>query len=533
MMQRIFLVCGLVMVPAICWGQELSWEKLAGIPQEAPFVALAVASDDPNVVAAATDKRIFVSSDSGKTWQPQNLLPANARLSAIAIQAKPETILAATDQGLYAAAGNEAGWTVAFKGIGQNARACTFAAFLPGAQNHALLGTRDGLFASQDGGRSWRELAIPIDAHEIIHASVDALGSNRAYLATTKGCFTGNLKTGGWRQILSTRTAEEMAGEGSETEQAGEDEDHLPVLRHFLRAVAVDPADADTLLLGTSHSVLMSSDGGSSWRSLPRAGLGSAAVLRLIAVRRSPLAVYAATERGIFRLQLGADSWQSLALGLTGGRARDLAHTARGVLAATDNGLLLSPIAVDPFTDPQPPSAQELLSNFVHEPSITQVRQAAIAYAEVHPDKIRRWRQQAAWKALLPSIDIGYDHDTSYDVHYDEGTFPNFQVIETQDRSRGLDLSVSWDLGDLIWNDDQTSIDTRSKLMVELRDDIVSEVTRVYFERRRLQTALLAAPPVDQKTSIEKELRIQELTALLDGLSGGYFSTHTTSPHTP
>ena len=85
---------------------------------------------------------------------------------------------------------------------------------------------------------------------------------------------------------------------------------------------------------------------------------------------------------------------------------------------------------------------------------------------------------------------------------------------------------MSWEIGDLIWSADQTSIDVRSKLMVELRDDIVNEVTRTYFERRRLQVLLLTDPPADQQKLLEKELRVQELTAMLDGLTGGYFSRH-------
>ena len=60
--------------------------------------------------------------------------------------------------------------------------------------------------------------------------------------------------------------------------------------------------------------------------------------------------------------------------------------------------------------------------------------------------------------------------------------------------------------------------------MVQLRDDIVDEITRTYFERRRLQIALLTNPPPDEQKALERELRVQELTALIDGLTGGEFS---------
>ncbi|MFH1783224.1 MAG: hypothetical protein ABH848_06375, partial [Candidatus Omnitrophota bacterium] len=59
---------------------------------------------------------------------------------------------------------------------------------------------------------------------------------------------------------------------------------------------------------------------------------------------------------------------------------------------------------------------------------------------------------------------------------------------------------------------------------VQLRDDIMDEVTRVYFERRRVQIEKELSPPSNKKEGIELNLRIQELTADLDALTGGYFS---------
>jgi hypothetical protein len=79
-------------------------------------------------------------------------------------------------------------------------------------------------------------------------------------------------------------------------------------------------------------------------------------------------------------------------------------------------------------------------------------------------------------------------------------------------------------LGELVWNNDQTSIDTRSRLMVQLRDDVLNEVTRLYFERKRLQAELLHSPPQGVMEKVEKELRLQELTADIDAITGFYLS---------
>lgn len=60
--------------------------------------------------------------------------------------------------------------------------------------------------------------------------------------------------------------------------------------------------------------------------------------------------------------------------------------------------------------------------------------------------------------------------------------------------------------------------------MVQLRDDILDEVTKLYFERLRVKMELDNLSIEDRKKRFEKELKLQELTASIDALTGGYFS---------
>ena len=62
--------------------------------------------------------------------------------------------------------------------------------------------------------------------------------------------------------------------------------------------------------------------------------------------------------------------------------------------------------------------------------------------------------------------------------------------------------------------------------MAELRDNILDEVTRIYFERIRVKMEFDNLKIEDRKKRLEKELRLKELTASLDALTGGYFSAH-------
>lgn len=66
---------------------------------------------------------------------------------------------------------------------------------------------------------------------------------------------------------------------------------------------------------------------------------------------------------------------------------------------------------------------------------------------------------------------------------------------------------------------------------MELRDGILDEVTKLYFERLRVKMELDNAAAEDKKKVFDKELKLQELTASLDGLTGGYFSRSVSVPH--
>lgn len=174
-------------------------------------------------------------------------------------------------------------------------------------------------------------------------------------------------------------------------------------------------------------------------------------------------------------------------------------------------------------------TVEEALSMFSHEPALAEIRQVAIAYSEVEPEKIRKWRKAAAAKALLPDLRVAYDDakDWQSSTYFYKDTYEE-QYLKDDDITRGHDkgwsVSLTWELGDLIWNSAQTTIDARSRLMVQLRDDILNEVTRLYFERKRMQVEMISSPPADFMSRMDKELKLQELTAGIDALTGLYLS---------
>lgn len=504
-------------------------------------LAVAVHPAQPAWVFAATPRAVYASLDHGDHWSERFQVPTQATVTGLAVNAaEPPTLLLATDQGLYGSPDGGTQWSRLFKGTGAAEQHCTDVVFHPQDRGRALLGTSGGLFVTSNQGQRWDPVRVPRAAREIRQLAWDLHQPDRLYVVSTRGLFVGGLHHGPWEQRVGVFDAEEAAVEESqqgETGNGGDSLHHLsavagsppdPALRLTLMvyAVAVDPLTPSTLYLATSRGLQRSADGGISWRWLPRSGLTSPALSHLVLRQHSPLVIYAATGHGVARYAPEREQWETITRGLANTRVHELALSRTHIWAATPHGLYRYQVPLEPFGGTEPPTVQELLANFVHEPTIHQVQEAAIHYAEVHPDKIRRWRTQANLKALLPTVDVGFEEDNDWFISARGSTSSpstdRFMVMRNP--SRSFDISVKWDLGELIWNDDQTTIDVRSKLMVQLRDDIVDEVTRTYFERRRLQVNLLTEPADDRPALMETTLRIQELTALIDGLTGGWWS---------
>ena len=159
-----------------------------------------------------------------------------------------------------------------------------------------------------------------------------------------------------------------------------------------------------------------------------------------------------------------------------------------------------------------------------NEPTVLELQRAAIRYAEVNPDKIAMWRHQAAIRALMPEVSVGYNNDIGNTISTATSNGKTNFWIGPDDVSTGWDFTAKWDLGDLVYNTAQTSIDSRSKRMVELRNDILEALNTAYFERKKLQRQLTRVTDKENPSYTEREIRIEELTATIDGLTGGYLS---------
>jgi len=503
----IFLLSGY-----ICFAGEVEWQNISR--ENLDLRTVLVNPDNPSIIYVGANNGIFKTEDSGANWR--NILSVKGQNRSVNfllfdLQDK-NSLYAATGNGLYFSSSRGRNWNRIFKGKNYLENECTTLAILPSA---IYLGTKAGLFVSQDKGCSWHKETAQLGKSHILAIAYNPKEPDYIYVACMDGVFKSKNNGQSWERTFITQPQEF----GSETEEITEDQDEEEKSSN-LRYITIDPNNLNYLYLATSRGVYKSQDRGERWELVPTYGLLSQDIRLLLVSGKSNL--YAATKSGVFEYR--NDRWQELSLHLLAEEVRFLSSDNQDNLyAACDKGLFKAKIT--DFGDTQ--ISDNIIAIYYKDgPKINEVQQAAIKYAEVEPEKIIRWRKQAKMKALLPKLTVGVDRSesTNYEIYTNATT--HYVYEGPDDKSNGWDVTLSWELGDLIYSDDQTNIDVRSKLMVQLRDDILDEVTKLYFERIRVKMEINNLTIEDSKKRCEKELKLQELTASLDALTGGYFSSH-------
>ncbi len=254
---------------------------------------------------------------------------------------------------------------------------------------------------------------------------------------------------------------------------------------------------------------------------------------------------------------------------LPGDEARSLAARSDDIvapmlLAATEGMDATGAAQIIPTID----DIQTVLGQFSHEPTVQEIQEVAMRFAEVHPDLIEGWRKGAQYRALLPKFRIQYEYNKQKTIgekrgveqkiqredNYESGIqdktddspITGIQIIEdvrstsvhkyrmisgwSSDNADARRFQneykfvFTWDFGDFLYNPSQVRISNEARNLVRLRADVLETVTQLYFQRRHLQTDLLLSPPEELRERLRLELQLQAATANIDYLTGGYLT---------
>ena len=174
-------------------------------------------------------------------------------------------------------------------------------------------------------------------------------------------------------------------------------------------------------------------------------------------------------------------------------------------------------------------SVEEVLAEFDHEPDIRSVQAMAMAYSKTNPEVTEKWLAASKRAYALPKVNLQYEKELDEANRYDyvadaEGTLSSEQDYAQVENDDKVVVKLEWRLDKLVMSSEQIRVINESNKASKLRENVLDEVTRLYFDRRRLQVESLLSPPSSLQDKIELQLRLQEMTANLDALTGGRFS---------
>jgi hypothetical protein len=370
--------------------------------------------------------------------------------------------------------------------------------------------TRGGVHVSRDG-RAWRRLVrLPLG-----EATLVALRA-RGEAAEVWAVLGGQL----WTARVGPLAPLAAAGPAQRVRIPAAPRDPGPV------DIAFDLPDAETLLVYPSALVSRSSPEG-TWRVLrPVLPPGASAARIAHALDR----YWLATDAGLLVAQTLEGPWRR-ATAPAGRRAvRALAGGGAALLVASGPDLLRA--APTPVHVARAAPAGALPA----DPAVVEVHRMALAYLSLQPaqmDGMRRAAQRRGWLPIL-SLRVGHDRGVLQRRDYDQAflsgaTRDLVDQERDQERDLALGLTLSWDFGDAAFHPEEIDVSRESRAVIELRDDVLDEITQLYFERRRTLRQI-AALDADSPEAALLQQRAAELAAGLDAWTGGWFSRRIAAP---
>jgi hypothetical protein len=164
------------------------------------------------------------------------------------------------------------------------------------------------------------------------------------------------------------------------------------------------------------------------------------------------------------------------------------------------------------------------------DPPIDALRAAATALALAEPDRAHSMVLRARLAGWLPEVRARVDRRFARSESIDLGSAsagPLAPVGIDSNNDVRYELRATWDLSRMVFNPDEIGAQFQALRTGDARREIESLVIRLYFDRRRLKAEMAAADAIATGmplSSVRLELRVAEIEAELDALTGGAFT---------
>ncbi|MDP8215346.1 MAG: hypothetical protein P9M10_09165, partial [Candidatus Euphemobacter frigidus] len=565
----------------------VTWSKVyAGAnPSQSAGLCLAIDPSNPDAVFVGTLSGIARTTDGGQTWARPAGRVSDKVITRLAIHPFDSQVVLAgvAGKGIFKSSDGGATWTQCFSKASQKANMVLSIKFAPSQPQMIYAGTRSGAYKSVDGGESWESamglgLGSTVEIRDLL---VSPTNPEVVYLATDRGVFGTTDGGNQWRRLtfgLTFKGSNFLAFDPLNAAVVWMITDNRAFQSEAPPYLDLSSGEAVTLLGSGEITV----DGKERHR-ITIENIDEENGVATIVIQSEPQTIKLKIGESA-EIDLTGNGKNDLTVTLeeiADGVPRFGLSRIAPVITPEEEAAaeLVSPEEISGLED--------LDVYFRAEPTWVEVQQAAARWAEVHPDKIAAWRRGASLRAFLPEVDFDFgrrfrsreDSDWSekysYSTSYDEesgryredslDTGDEFKTIYTggvyeferkdyeknrdetghdsgegygedygEERGdstgyrntseKGWGIGLEWDLAEFLYNKEQIRISKEARDLVELRQDVLEQVTLYFFDRRTSRIDMILNPPADAYSRVEMLLQIQQLDASLDAMTGGYFT---------
>lgn len=430
----------------------------------------------------------------------------------------PDDVLAATADGLRRSRNGGYSWPLVLTGPTPMERSINHIARRPDDPAVLYAGTGRGLQISKDGGENWEPASHPfVVASDIRWVDFDRTRRDVFYVGATWGLL--RTADGGKSFGLAYRSP-------------------WPP-QSLVRQVQIDPHDPTRVWLATADGLMLSEDDG---KTFERAGglLFVGANVRCLSPGPEPGHLIAVTDTEVWETRDAGKNWQIALFG----RVQWKISYGMFEIGRPESLLVLTEAEVLRFGPPTearaiPDSLVERYRRVIDdEPSQGEAVTTALKRANLYRPDLIAYRRAGRWSALLPRVKFvwamqtfGAGRDRAEII--DTGpAVPERVSDRLADRANGAWMVLAkWDLANLVFRRSEAPIARVGRANSFAEWSLRSTVINLYQERRRLQFESFVDDGGDPRLALMRTLRLEELTAHLNVLTGGRFAPR--SAHTP
>ena len=420
-------------------------------------------------------------------------------------------------------------------------------------EDRVYVGTVDGLYRSTDRGRTFIRIfqgrSSPSE-RMVNSVATDPHDPRRLLMGTANGLFYSRDRGATFFKTLNFYMRDAyireiwfdpeqrglvhvaMGGSAMASPDGGQNWitthwDGLSGPRSDVQSISLGPQNLR--LIGTRDGVFASWQGGEmgSWRRRGYRFVGTY-IIKVLATT-DPRVWFALTRDGLWVTGDAGLNWTPYFV--TGGKGTPRWIAAHG--GNPDHLWLITNRQVFRMGPPpklrQVAPARAMPRRILDVPPLYTLHKRVLRHNQLYFPQAQGYRERGPWAALLPRITVGAHYMPAVDVmgvkDWQHAHWPYGYFNRSMDYSPTFEVFVMWDLGRLIFDKRELPHWGRiERNLGAIRRDLAERLNRLYQEYVRVARMMVHAPPADALTREYHKIRLQELTAYFDAVSGGYWS---------